>query len=218
MKERIMKTSLDAAKYFLSKGYKQGICLTKKKLQKLVYYAQAWCLVFLGNPLFDDELQAWRHGAVSTRIRQEYKGFPYNSLPNPIEIINWEPDKEKVLEEVWRVYGSLSADELESLNHNELPWLNARLNLPLNARSNYPILQEDMKSYYSYFVADKEKYEISLDALDETKKIQVEQVELEFLDGSIKKIDKNKAEKFIIENLGKFKKKRFTPKRARICS
>ncbi|ELS03573.1 putative phage-associated protein [Xenococcus sp. PCC 7305] len=211
-----MKTSIHATKYFLSKGYERGICLTKKKLQKLVYYSQAWHLVFLGKPLFDDEFQAWRHGAVSIQVRQAYREYQYDSLPTPVENIDWEPNEAKILEEIWRVYGFLSADELEDLNHHEMPWLNARVGLAPNESSKNPISQYDMKFYYSHFVADKENYKISNNAVDKDKKIQVE---LEFTDGTTCKIDREEAEEFIISNLGKFKKKRFKPRgRRRTCA
>ena len=50
-----MKTALDVAAYILSK---QGT-MTAMKLQKLVYYAQAWPLVWDEKPLFREKIEAW---------------------------------------------------------------------------------------------------------------------------------------------------------------
>lgn len=36
--------------------------MTNFKLNNLVYFAQAWSLKKLGKPLFDEVVQAWKHG------------------------------------------------------------------------------------------------------------------------------------------------------------
>ncbi|WP_307850044.1 MULTISPECIES: type II toxin-antitoxin system antitoxin SocA domain-containing protein [unclassified Saccharopolyspora] len=38
--------------------------MTAMKLQKLVYYSQAWHLVWDERPLFDEPVQAWANGPV----------------------------------------------------------------------------------------------------------------------------------------------------------
>jgi uncharacterized phage-associated protein len=34
------------------------------RLQKLVYYSQAWHLAFVDEPIFADTIQAWRDGPL----------------------------------------------------------------------------------------------------------------------------------------------------------
>jgi uncharacterized phage-associated protein len=36
--------------------------ITNLKLQKLLYYTQAWYLAFTGQPLFSESIEAWVHG------------------------------------------------------------------------------------------------------------------------------------------------------------
>ena len=36
-----------------------GDSITHLKLQKLIYYAQAWSLALKGKTLFEEEIQAW---------------------------------------------------------------------------------------------------------------------------------------------------------------
>ncbi len=50
-----MATCFDVAKYILTKMGK----LSTVKLQKLVYYAQAWSLVWDDEPLFNERIEAW---------------------------------------------------------------------------------------------------------------------------------------------------------------
>lgn len=49
--------------------------LTNLKLQKLLYYAQAWHLVFRQEPLFTDRIEAWRHGPVVPSVFRQYRHF-----------------------------------------------------------------------------------------------------------------------------------------------
>jgi len=143
---------LDAAKYMigLSKpGTKYEI--TPKKLQKILFYAQAWHLVKKGEPLFpDSEFQAWSHGPVNHLVYDSYRMFGYH----PIAISNLEQpfleeDDKKYLNTIWEIYGYYNADQLEGLTHNEKPWKRARKNLPDNAPSNEVITVKSMTDYYS---------------------------------------------------------------------
>lgn len=58
--ERHMATVFDVAEYILQKLGE----VTTMKLQKLVYYCQAWSLVWDEQPLFEDDFQAWANGPV----------------------------------------------------------------------------------------------------------------------------------------------------------
>ncbi|HBY79059.1 MAG TPA: hypothetical protein DEG47_19150, partial [Cyanobacteria bacterium UBA11148] len=55
-----MARAVDVAKYILTKTGE----MTAMKLQKLVYYSQAWSLVWDESPLFDEDIQAWANGPV----------------------------------------------------------------------------------------------------------------------------------------------------------
>lgn len=59
-----MATCLDVAKYILSKTG----TIPAMKLQKLVYYSQAWALVWDEKPLFTAPIQAWANGPVCPRL------------------------------------------------------------------------------------------------------------------------------------------------------
>ena len=52
--------AIDVADYILAK---KGT-MSAMKLQKLVYYAQAWHLVWEDKELFPEEIQAWANGPV----------------------------------------------------------------------------------------------------------------------------------------------------------
>ena len=73
MEENKKKITIsDIADYFITKNHEYGDYITNLKLQKLVYYAQAWYLAFLDKPLFDEDFEAWVHGPVNRDLYDRY--------------------------------------------------------------------------------------------------------------------------------------------------
>jgi uncharacterized phage-associated protein len=65
-----MARAVDVARYILTKTGE----MTAMKLQKLVYYSQAWSLVWDESPLFEDDIQAWAYGPVVPVLYGYHKG------------------------------------------------------------------------------------------------------------------------------------------------
>lgn len=61
---------VDIAEYILER---QGP-MTTMKLQKLVYYSQAWHLAWDGEPLFEARIEAWANGPVVPELHALHKG------------------------------------------------------------------------------------------------------------------------------------------------
>ena len=59
----------DVASYILNK---EGP-MTTMKLQKLVYYSQAWSLVWDEKPLFFERIEAWASGPVVPALFQRHR-------------------------------------------------------------------------------------------------------------------------------------------------
>lgn len=143
-------TALDVADWFLRNPV-SGEPITHLKLQKLVYYAQAWSLALLGRQLFEEDFQAWAHGPVVPSIYRAAAGsgwaplIPFEGRKAP------EFDKEQLelLKEVADTYGAYTAKGLEAMTHSEDPWRNARKGLSPEARSSKVISKESMTAYYS---------------------------------------------------------------------
>ena len=149
-----MKSAVDIARYFLCRVDREaGDTISPLKLQKLVYYAQAWSLVFRNEPLFFQDIEAWVYGPAIRDVWHEYKPYHYRDIPPPEELeIKFAKDEVEVLEEVWDTYGELSARHLKELTHSETPWLNARKDLEPAQPSNNIISHSDMKAFYSEMV------------------------------------------------------------------
>ena len=63
-------SALDVAAYIL----KRAGAMSTMKLQKLVYYSQAWSLVWDEEALFKDKICAWANGPVVPALFAAHKG------------------------------------------------------------------------------------------------------------------------------------------------
>ena len=138
--------------FFIEKGVEGKTPITNKKLQKLLYYSQAWSMALTNKPLFKDKIEAWVHGPAIRSVYLEFRhhGFsPITKNDSSENIKKVAGETKKFLEEIWRVYGKHDASYLELLTHNETPWKEARLGMCPSDSSNVEISLESMANYYS---------------------------------------------------------------------
>jgi uncharacterized phage-associated protein len=149
-----MHTVFDVAKYILSKTGS----LTTMKLQKLVYYAQAWSLAWDDRPLFDEDFEAWANGPVCPPLFSAHKGI-FVVDENSFKAKQEEPftdDEIETMDNVLAYYADKSPQWLSNLTHLELPWQLARKGTPIGAPSSAVISKDSMQQYYGGLGADGE--------------------------------------------------------------
>jgi uncharacterized phage-associated protein len=133
----------DVAAYILSKHGP----MTAMKLQKLVYYAQAWSLVWDEKPLFPEKIEAWANGPVVRELYERHRGmFRLNKWEGNPEALSGE--EKDTVDKVLEFYGRMSSQELSDLTHREDPWREARALLGYNQRGNQEIAHAAMAEYY----------------------------------------------------------------------
>lgn len=135
----------DVAAYILDK---MGT-MTTMKLQKLVYYSQAWSLVWDEKQLFEEDIEAWANGPVIRDLFDYYRGmYEISAMPigNP-RLLNKE--QQETIDAVLKYYGDKSAQWLIELTHMEDPWVQARKGLPKLERGNRIISLDTIADYYS---------------------------------------------------------------------
>ena len=148
------------AKYILAKMKENGNPISNKKLQKLLYYSQAWCLVLKGKPLFIDDIQAWVHGPAVPAVYRNYKEYGLMNIPVTFtsSSVELESELKEVIDMVLGAYGKYDAYTLESLTHSELPWQQTRGKLLPYENTEAVIPVEVIRSYYvEVFSKQKEK-------------------------------------------------------------
>jgi uncharacterized phage-associated protein len=103
--------------------------ITNLKLQKLVYYCQGFNLAFFNTPLFPDPIEAWDHGPVCPTLYHKLKH--YKSDPIPVNGDSFTDkltlQEQKLIIDVYGVYGQYSAWRLREMTHQEPPWLETPL-------------------------------------------------------------------------------------------
>jgi uncharacterized phage-associated protein len=156
--------SLKLSEYILYKGG----AMSHLKLQKILYYIQAYHLGYFEMPLIDDEFEAWVHGPVSRKLYNNVKGSSVlykevgydneNGKENPEVYLKNKLTEEQVdlIDDVINELKDMSGFELESLTHSEAPWLEAREGVSISERCENIISQESMKEYYKQQLYGKE--------------------------------------------------------------
>jgi len=132
--------------FFLSQiNEEAGASVTQMKLQKLLYYAKAWCLALADTPLFSQEIEAWKYGPVIRDVYAKYKIYGCNSLPKAEEYdkSQFSNCETKILEAVKDAYMCYDALFLANLTHCETPWQEA-----YSTNENATISDEAIAAYY----------------------------------------------------------------------
>lgn len=110
--------------------------LSPMKLQKLMYYAQAWHLRVKNEPLLDDNFARWKHGPVIPAIYHEFKDFGYKPITSMATTLSMDGDADgysihipqipasdktawSLIDAIIKRYGRVSAQTLSERTHGE---------------------------------------------------------------------------------------------------
>jgi uncharacterized phage-associated protein len=122
--------------------------MTAMKLQKLVYYSQAWSLVWDEKPLFKSRIEAWANGPVVPDLYKKHRG--------QFKVMHWEgnssalsPKQKETIDAVLKFYGDKSSQWLSDLTHQEAPWRKARAGILPGHPGDSVISHASMAEYYS---------------------------------------------------------------------
>lgn len=138
-----------AANFLLVNSRETGEVLTNLKLQKLLYYSQAWFLALNGAALFDEEFQAWVHGPVLPSQYFRFSDFRWKPIIDEVAEPNLDDRFANHLCEVLEVFGVETAVALEHMTHDEMPWKRARGTLEPHEPSKAIIRKEWMQEFYA---------------------------------------------------------------------
>jgi uncharacterized phage-associated protein len=143
-----MASALDVAAYILKQRGKTSTL----KLQKLVYYSQAWSLVWDDDPhapLFKDRIEAWANGPIVPKLFAAHRQQYMVSRIAGGKCSRLTKVQKETVDAVLKDYGSKSTLWLSRLTHSEPPWQNARKGLQPLERGNVEITRASMAAYYS---------------------------------------------------------------------
>lgn len=133
--------------------------VTPLSLQKLLYFAQGLSDAINQKWLFDNDCQAWAHGAVYPEIYKVFRKFEYLPLPKIEKEILLDEQELDILRIVKQNYFDIySAKALESICHKEEPYIIARGDCSESDRCTNVIRKSEIRKYYRHIC---ERYKIS---------------------------------------------------------
>lgn len=123
--------------------------LSAMKLQKLVYYSQAWALAWTERPLFPNRIEAWANGPVVRDLYAAHRGeFEVSAIPGDPQAL--DEKAVAIVDAVLDAYGHQSPQALSELTHSEQPWIEARRGAAPGSRSEAEITPRAMRAYYGW--------------------------------------------------------------------
>ena len=90
------------------------------KINKMLYFAQAWALVKLGHPIFSDSIQAWDYGPVIPDVYRAFKccgSMPIDSPIDDFDETELSTEELELLLDVYRNYGQFTGLALKNMTH-----------------------------------------------------------------------------------------------------
>lgn len=106
------------------------------KLQKLLFYCDAYHLAYFDTQLIEDEFEAWVHGPVSRKVFKNladksilYSDLEYSPIQDMDEDAIFESlnsSQKELITSVLQLLHTWTGFQLEKATHRETPWIQAR--------------------------------------------------------------------------------------------
>jgi len=140
-----MLNVLDVARYIIKYSNEMGYGISNLRLQKLLYFVQAYYLAFTesGERCFSDSIEAWDFGPVVPKVYHEFKCYGSGSIPTIPDRLEFDSndiwstkrvpfddsvipnaDKKKI-NAVVDQFSDFSTTALVNLTHDQRPWKDA---------------------------------------------------------------------------------------------
>lgn len=153
---------LDVSRYVINYSNEKGYGVSNLKLQKLLYFIQAYFLVEMGVQCFKQPIQAWNFGPVVPEAYHEFKIFGCADIPtiNKYTSVDLDGGKLKITSKTFSIYSinaehrsaidriidhfkDHAASDLVYITHNQKPWKDA-----FKKGQNTEISIESIRSYF----------------------------------------------------------------------
>ncbi len=117
--------------------------ITNLKLQKVLYFVQAYSLSKLGKSLFTDKIEAWEYGPVVPSVYRKYKEKKSDPIISEEDKSSLSEEDKEIVQKVWNTFGGYSASRLVDITHAHTPWKQA-------SKSTIKLISDKaLKEYYA---------------------------------------------------------------------
>jgi len=154
---------LNVCRYAINYSNDNSIGISNLKLQKILYFIQAYFLITgVGEPCFSEEIEAWDFGPVVPVAYHEYKQYGATNIPKIFTYVEYDPnnmwnaerklynssnistDDKHRINTVINEFANYSATYLVTLTHRQSPWQNA-----YRKGSNRVISVDSIREYFA---------------------------------------------------------------------
>ena len=157
-----MYNVLDICRYVINYSNDRGYGITNLKLQKVLYFVQAYFLITTSKQCFKERIEAWDFGPVVPEAYREYKQFGSSNIPSVsyyVEVNSKDFWNSKVktyrkevisnrdqnrIDAVVDRLSDYSATDLVEITHNQTPWMDAYV-----PYRNNEITPQAIKEYFN---------------------------------------------------------------------
>lgn len=157
-----MYNVLDVCRFVINYSNDRDYGISNLKLQKVLYFIQAYFLITTPEQCFRERIEAWDFGPVVPEAYREYKQFGSSNIPSVSYYVemNFEDfwnskvkkysnevisdgDKKRI-EAVVDRFSDYSATDLVQITHNQTPWMDAYV-----PHRNNEITPQAIKEYFN---------------------------------------------------------------------
>lgn len=157
-----MYNVLDICRYVINYSNDKDYDISNLKLQKLLYFIQAYFLINKNEACFNETIEAWDFGPVVPEAYSEYKQYGGGNIPPISSYIEFDTDDiwdvhrvkyndniisntdKEMINDVVDKFAEYTATDLVSLTHRQAPWNNA-----YEPYMNNEITKNSIKEYFS---------------------------------------------------------------------
>lgn len=161
---------LDVCRYVINYSDEKDYGISNLKLQKILYFIQAYFLMEKESPCFQEKIEAWDFGPVIPKAYREYKQYASSNIPKIASFIKspsikfegdeiiWKEDRipyqdniiiesdKRLIQKVVDNFSGYSATDLVIITHKQDPWKNAYVKGETNE-----ITIESIKGYFNEY-------------------------------------------------------------------
>lgn len=138
-----MYNVLDVCRHVINYSNDKDYGISNLKLQKILYFIQAYFLISTSEPCFVEPIEAWDLGPVVPEAYHEYKQYGSGDIPYIKSYIRFDEEDiwnssdvkfedniiskndKHLMDSVVDKFADFSATDLVTLTHQQAPWKNA---------------------------------------------------------------------------------------------
>ncbi len=122
--------AFDLARWIIKMAALVGILQTNLKLQRILYFSQAFYICHSNRPLFKEPLEAWSFGPVVPEVYLYYKTYGSHHLPDESHDPSFFPDESLLKEMLFlnkfiHIILPITDSQLDSKSRKDEPWIEA---------------------------------------------------------------------------------------------